>query len=66
MDQSTTLSLGVKGFNIRDFMDFQTIQEYLIRAPCEMALLEVTCNIINNKVQNELLQKKGLGIDKKE
>ena len=58
MDQSKENPLNIGNFDIRDFMDFQIIQEYLIRAPCEMALLEVTCNIINNKVQNNMIQEK--------
>jgi hypothetical protein len=40
-------------FNIRDFMDYEEIIQSLINHPTELSLFEVTCILINNKMNEK-------------
>ena len=42
-----------KIFNIKDFMDYQKIVQSLIDHPTELSLFEVTCILINNKINEK-------------
>jgi hypothetical protein len=40
-------------FDIKEFMDYSTIISELINHPTELSLFEVTCILINNKINEK-------------
>jgi len=42
-----------KIFNIKDLMNYQLIVQSLINYPTELSLFEVTCILINNKINEK-------------
>jgi hypothetical protein len=40
-------------FDIRDFMDYKEIREKLMSFPTELSLFEITCILINNKINEK-------------
>ena len=38
-------------FDIRSYMNYDIIQQLLLKNPTEMALLEITCIMINNNIK---------------
>ena len=50
-DSSSLLSdIEEEPFDIRNYMNFDTIRTLLIQNPTELALLEITCIMINNNI----------------
>ena len=44
-------------FDIREYMNYQEIRKILLTSPIQLSLLEVTCILINNHI-NEKKEKK--------
>jgi len=40
-------------FDIREYMNYQEIKEILLTSPIELSLLEVTCILINNNINEK-------------
>ena len=40
-------------FDIREYMNYQEIRKILINSPIELSLLEVTCILINNNMNEK-------------
>tara|TARA_Y100000996_G_scaffold404594_1_gene378867 strand:- start:1647 stop:1829 length:183 start_codon:yes stop_codon:yes gene_type:complete len=51
-------------FDIRELMDYDTIKNLLIKLPTELSLFEISCILINNKV-NEKIKDKEIQYSKK-
>lgn len=48
-----TLDEYKSNFDIRDYMNYIEIQKKLINNPTELSLLELTCIIINNNINEK-------------
>lgn len=40
-------------FDIREYMNYQEIRKILLTSPIELSLLEVTCILINNNINEK-------------
>ena len=40
-------------FDIRDYMNYQEIRKLLLTSPIQLSLLEVTCILINNHINEK-------------
>ena len=48
-----TLDEYKSNFDIREYMNYQEIRKILINNPIELSLLEVTCILINNNINEK-------------
>ena len=48
-----TLDEYKSNFDIREYMNYQEIKEILLTYPIELSLLEVTCILINNHINEK-------------
>ena len=48
-----TLDEYKSDFDIREYMNYQEIRKILLTSPIELSLLEVTCILINNNINEK-------------
>ena len=48
-----TLDEYKSNFDIREYMNYQEIRKILLTSPIELSLLEVTCILINNNINEK-------------
>ena len=51
-------------FDIRELMDYDSIKNILINQPTELCLFEISCILINNKINEQIKNKKIKGTKK--
>jgi hypothetical protein len=54
MDNSIDTNINIDStFDVRDYMNYDRIKLILLGNPTEMALLEITCILINNNIKKK-------------